>query len=307
MVVDPMCYYTLTVRCWFYYSFYHQPCVSYISRGDAGILPPLLMMILLIFLPYLLFRTVRQLQNIIVLLSLIITTNWLLARYCYNIYMSHEVDIFTVYFLVWQFVGLIYKWLHQDLPIISFTLHQKATCLSMAFLAFITYEVVLRPLPTYVGFAFVWLMSVIDIVACFHLKCREYDPITDALADAMLFDYPTAPRGYYCVSDINEMNDDMENENECNSMIGWGDVFAFDLLLLLVIPNNYSITIRAYTAFGCIVCAQLGDLCTSFMRPYTDSNDLPAVPLPTIAVTAYAIAINAIIEYSNLDCEDPLK
>jgi hypothetical protein len=121
------------------------------------------MMALLIYLPYFLFRTVRKLQNIIALLSLIITTNWLLARFCDNIYICYEVDIFTVYFFVWQFVGLIYKWLHQDLPIISFTLHQKATCLSMAFLAFIMYDIVFRPLPTYVSFAFVWLMSVTDM------------------------------------------------------------------------------------------------------------------------------------------------
>ena len=118
---------------------------------------------LLTFLPYLLCRTVRQLRNIIILLSLVITTNWLLARYCHSICMSYEVDIFTIYFLVWQFVGLIYKWLDQDLPILSFTLHQKATCLAMAFLAFIVYDVVFRPVPTCVGFAYVWLMSFIDM------------------------------------------------------------------------------------------------------------------------------------------------
>jgi hypothetical protein len=144
-------------------------------------------------------------------------------------------------------------------------------------------------------------------VACLHPKCRTYDPVMEALVDAMLFDYPTAPRGYYCVCDINEMNDDVENENKCDSIIGWGDFFSFDLLLLMVIPINSSITIRACTAFGCIISAQLGDLFTNFMRPYTDSNGLPALPLPTIVVCAYAIAVNVIIEYFNLDCENPLK
>ena len=148
-------------------------------------------------------------------------------------------------------------------------------------------------------------MFFLNSVVCLHPKFRGYHPATKALADAMLFDYPTAPRGYYYVYDINEMNDDVENESEFNPMIGWGDFFAFDLLLLLVIPNNCSITIRTCTAFGCIISAQIGDVCTSFMRPYTDSDYLPAVPLPTIAVTAYAIAIDAIIEYSNLFCEDP--
>jgi hypothetical protein len=180
MVADPVYYYTLAVRCWCSYSFSkyswtiyylylsilcaeHKPCDAYITDDNGGIWYSLVMMILLIYLPYLLFRTVRQLQKIILPLSLLIITTWLVARYCYNIYMSYEVDIFTVYFLVWQFVGLIYGWLHQDLPFLSFTFHQKSTCLSMAFLAFIVYDVSLRPSPTYVGFAFVWIMSVQDM------------------------------------------------------------------------------------------------------------------------------------------------
>ncbi len=114
-------------------------------------------------LPFFLFHFVRQLQNIMVLLLLMITTNWLVARYCDTIDMGYEVDIFTVYFFVWQLVCLIYKWLHQDLPMLSFTLHQKATCLSMAFCAFIEYDIIFRFAPTYAGFAFVWLMSTLDM------------------------------------------------------------------------------------------------------------------------------------------------
>ena len=43
------------------------------------------------------------------------------------------------------------------------------------------------------------------------------------------------------------------------------------------------------------------------MLYYTDSNDLMALPFPTITITGYAIAINAIIEYTNVSCDDPLK
>ncbi len=144
-------------------------------------------------------------------------------------------------------------------------------------------------------------------IECLHPKYRECNPTMEILKNTLLFDYPTAPLGFYCVYDFQEMNNDMENENKCNPKIGWADFFTFNILLLLVIPNNSSITIRACIAFGCIISAQFGDMCTSFLMSYTNSDYLPAVPLPTIAVTAYAIVINAIIEYSNVDCEDLLK
>jgi len=98
-----------------------------------------------------------------VFLLLMITTNWLVARYCDTIDMGYEVDIFTVYFFVWQFIYLIYKWLYQDLPMLSFSLHQKATCLYMALTAFMEYDVLFRLLPTYMFFAVVWLWSAIDV------------------------------------------------------------------------------------------------------------------------------------------------
>ncbi len=101
---------------------------------------------------------------IIIILFLTIVISWFLTRYCDNIDMWYEVDVFTVYFFVAQFVCLIYKWLHQDLPIISFTLHQKATCLSMALITFIVYDIFFSLfVPTYISFATIWLMSIIDM------------------------------------------------------------------------------------------------------------------------------------------------
>jgi hypothetical protein len=76
----------------------------------------------------------------------------------------------------------------------------------------------------------------------------------------------------------------------------------------MVIPTNSSITIIACIAFGSIISIQLADSFTGLMLRYIDcSNGLPALPLPTIAITGYAIAINAIIEYLDVSCDDPLK
>ncbi|CAM4894670.1 unnamed protein product [Rotaria socialis] len=216
--------------------------------------------------------------------------------------MWYEVDIVTVYFFVWQFVSLIYKWLNQDLSYLSHTVHQKATCLSMAFLTFLVYDVLLRLMPTYLGYVYLWLMSVLDIITSLHPIYGMYDPVAKSIEDAVSFDYPTAPYGFYFSKDINELNDDVEYKDEYTSIIGWGDFFAYDLLLLLVASTNSSITIRACIAFGCIISVQLGDICTRFIDSKLDSNGLPGVPLPTIFVSGYAIAVKAIIEYLNLDC-----
>jgi hypothetical protein len=139
-----------------------------------------------------------------------------------------------------------------------------------------------------------------------HPKLRLNNVVTKALVDAVLFDYPTVPLGFYCVYDINELNDDVDDE-DCFSVIGLGDFFFFDLLLLVVIPDNSSITTRACIAFGCMISVQFSDLCTGSMFSYVDSPSLPALPIPTIVVTAYAIVIDAIIQYSSMDCDDPLK
>ncbi|CAF1062242.1 unnamed protein product [Rotaria sordida] len=55
-------------------------------------------------------------------------------------------------------------------------------------------------------------MSVINIVTCLHPKCCAYDPITETLMDTMLFDYPMAPCGYYCIMRILFKLDDFKKQ-----------------------------------------------------------------------------------------------
>jgi hypothetical protein len=130
----------------------------------------------------------------------------------------------------------------------------------------------------------------------------------EALVECMSFDYPTAPRHFYCVYDINELNDDVSNENKSFPVIGLGDFFFFNLLLLFVLPVNSSIPTRVCTALICIITVQLGDLCTTCLIPYVNNHKgLPALPFPTVFVTAYAIVVDVIIQYSDIGCENPLK
>ena len=106
--------------------------------------------------------------------------------------------------------------------------------------------------------------------------------------------------------DVNELDDDdLENDDIYFPTIGLYDFFIFDLLLLTVIPGNMSNPTRVFIAFGCIICVQIGDLCTDLMIEYFEKG-MPAIPFPMITVTAYAIIIDAIIQYSNTDCENLL-
>ena len=140
-----------------------------------------------------------------------------------------------------------------------------------------------------------------------HPKLRVKDSISEALVECVLYDYPTAARGFYCVYDINELDEDVKREDKCFPVIGLGDFFFFNLLLLFVIPENSSIVTRGCIAFVCIIIVQLGDLCTIYMLPYGDPKGVPAVPFPTVFVTAYAIALDAIGQYSDIDCESLSK
>ncbi|CAF1068223.1 unnamed protein product [Rotaria sordida] len=55
-------------------------------------------------------------------------------------------------------------------------------------------------------------MSVINIVTCLHPKCCAYDPITETLINTMLFDYPTAPCGYYCHKILKTNNKEKDDD-----------------------------------------------------------------------------------------------
>ena len=130
-----------------------------------------------------------------------------------------------------------------------------------------------------------------------------YDPITEALVDCMLSDYPTAPRGFYYAFDINELSEDEENEDTGFTVIGLGDLFYFNLMLLFVIPLNSSIITKGWIAFICIIVVQLGNLCTNYIPRFDYPNGVPAVPFPTVLVTTFAVALDAMGQYSDTDCE----
>ncbi len=59
------------------------------------------------------------------------------------------------------------------------------------------------------------------------------DRITNVIVDAWSFDYPAVPLGYY------ESNGDVENEDESFPIIGLGDFFSHDSLLVNCSYSKY--------------------------------------------------------------------
>ena len=106
----------------------------------------------------------------------------------------------------------------------------------------------------------------------------EFGYLSFLKSERMLYDYPTALRGFYCVYD-------------------------FNLLLLFIIPANSLIITRRCVTFICIIIVLFGDLCTTFMRCYGVPDGVPAVPFPAVLITAYAIIPDAIGQYLDTDCE----
>jgi prepilin signal peptidase PulO-like enzyme (type II secretory pathway) len=87
---------------------------------------------------------------------------WYAARFFNALSLSCQIDVFTVFFVVWQFIYLICKWHAQELPYFSFTLYQASLCIFTAFISYASYDIVLRYLPVQYKFVFLWLIAIQD-------------------------------------------------------------------------------------------------------------------------------------------------
>jgi hypothetical protein len=88
---------------------------------------------------------------------------WLLARYCEDKDLCYQVDVFTVYLLVWQFIYLMCKWEEHDFSYPFLILQQGSLRVSASFLAFFYYDFMFRYLTIQFNFALLWLWSLYDV------------------------------------------------------------------------------------------------------------------------------------------------
>ena len=84
---------------------------------------------------------------------------WLFNRY----FTDHQLDLFTVYLLVWQFVQVICRWESHDLCWPALILQQASLCLFIAFITFIMFDVLFHHLPIQFHFTFLWFRALLDM------------------------------------------------------------------------------------------------------------------------------------------------
>jgi hypothetical protein len=88
---------------------------------------------------------------------------WLLARFCDGKYLYYEVDIITVYFLIWQCTYVMCKWEDHDFSYPLLILQQGSFCISISLLTFLLYDYEYRFFPIQISFALLWLWSLYDV------------------------------------------------------------------------------------------------------------------------------------------------
>jgi hypothetical protein len=93
---------------------------------------------------------------------LTIVNVWFLARLCDDIHFWYQVDVFTVYFLVWQFSYPICQWCLHQLSRPALILHQGSMCLLPAIVVFLLHDTIFRYYPT-MRLAIFWIMAFDDV------------------------------------------------------------------------------------------------------------------------------------------------
>jgi hypothetical protein len=76
---------------------------------------------------------------------------------------------------------------------------------------------------------------------------------------------------------------------ETSALLGLGDFFTYNLLILFALPSSSSMIIKICVTLGSIVSVQIGCLLTCWLRLLTKTHSVPGVPLPVITVSMYLV------------------
>ena len=87
---------------------------------------------------------------------------WLLARWCDSFHFWYPLDIFTVYFLIWQIIYLMFQWCYRQLSWPCLIFYQASICIVTAIEAFIFYDLFFRYFPS-VTIIMIWLACYDDM------------------------------------------------------------------------------------------------------------------------------------------------
>ncbi|CAF1320460.1 unnamed protein product, partial [Rotaria sordida] len=238
-----------------------------------------------------------KIKHRLVLGILMIYNVWLLARWCNSFHFWYSVDIFTVYLFVWQFSYLVFQWCFHKFSWPFLILYQASVCVLTAIEAFIFYELFLRYFPS-IHLALIWFISFDDIFACLHIHGRFRKSMKDTSMNYRISTYPTFPVFCYYTHDIEDGIDPTKGYRA----LGDGDFFLYNLLLLWILPPLSSTTIQICVFFGLVTNVHIGFMLTDWIGSLWKEYQMPALPLPVIFISLYALILDFILQSLDVDC-----
>lgn len=106
------------------------------------------------------------------------------------------------------------------------------------------------------------------------------------------------PGDYY----TNDPRDGTTDKDKYVETLGLGDFFYYNLMLLFLLPPLLPMTFKICVAIGGIISVQVGYMATIWMAVFWNvENAAPALPLPVITYSIYAILVDIFMQYSNMD------
>jgi hypothetical protein len=92
-------------------------------------------------------------------------------------------------------------------------------------------------------------------------------------------------------------DDDESDQKNNRATLGLGDFQIFNLMLLLILSPVSSMTTKIYITIGHIIAIQIGQEATDRLGRFYNQYLQPALPLPVIFFSLYAILLNTFVEY----------
>ncbi|UJR22355.1 hypothetical protein I4U23_025417 [Adineta vaga] len=191
---------------------------------------------------------------------------WLLARWSDNFHFWYPIDIFTVYFLVWQFSYLMFQWCYHQLSWPFLIFYQASLCILIAIGAFIMYDLVFRYFST-INLVVIWFVCFYDVFACLHIHGRLRNMMNNSSMKCLM---PTCPKFPVFCFYTHDIEDEIDME-DCSALAD-GDFFIYNLLLLWLLSPLTSTTIQILILFGFTINIQIGLILTNWIG-YRWKND----------------------------------
>lgn len=119
-------------------------------------------------------------------------------------------------------------------------------------------------------------------------------PLKPSLTDG----FRLTPYAYY----VNDPRYEKIDDESFIISIGLGDFIFYNLMVLFILSPSLSMINQIYVVIGVIASVQIGYMVTNWTSVFRNKNNIqPALPLPVIFYSAYAILIDIFVQNSNSD------